>query len=125
MGGEEGPRDTVPFGFFKRSIFDRIGLYDERLVRAQDYEINRRIIAAGGTVWLNPQIEAYYHNQSTLAKFYKKQIVKEAPYNAYMWWVAPYAFAPRHAITGFFTAGVLGGLALGPLTAWIHGCFTI
>jgi hypothetical protein len=33
--------------------------------------------------------------------------------------VAPYAFAPRHAITGFFAAGVLGGLALGPLTAWI------
>lgn len=120
LDAQERPADTVPYGFFKRTIFDRIGLYDERLVRAQDYEINRRIIAAGGTVWLNPQIEVYYHNQPTLAKFYKKQIVREAPYNAYLWWVAPYAFAPRHAITGFFAAGALGGLALGPLTAWVR-----
>lgn len=120
LDAQEKTADTVPYGFFNRSIFDRIGLYDERLVRAQDYEINRRIIASGGTVWLNPQIEVYYHNQPTLAKFYKKQIAKEAPYNAYLWWLAPYAFAPRHAITGFFAAGVLSGLALGPLSAWIQ-----
>jgi hypothetical protein len=34
--------------------------------------------------------------------------------------LAPYAFASRHAITGFFAAGVLGGLCLGPLTHWIQ-----
>ncbi len=113
-GADEGPRDTVPFGFFRRDLFDAIGLFDERLVRAQDYEFNRRIKAAGHTVWLNPAIQSQYYNQPTLTAFYGKQFLKEAPYNAYLWYLAPYAFAPRHAITGVFAAGVLGGLALTP-----------
>lgn len=108
----EGPADTVPYGFFRSDIFDQIGLFDERLVRAQDYEINRRISMAGGVVWLNPRIQVLYYQQPNLSSFLKKQIQKEAPYNAYLWYVAPYAFAPRHAITGVFALGVIGGLAL-------------
>jgi succinoglycan biosynthesis protein ExoA len=109
VGDPEGPADTVPYGFFRRSLFDRIGLFDERLLRAQDYEFNRRIIASGGTVWRNPSIKAHYHNQATLRAFFRKQIDEEAPYNVYMWYLAPYAFAWRHAITGLFAAGVIGG----------------
>lgn len=112
VGGQEGPADTVPFGFFRRDVFDRIGVFDERLVRAQDYEFNRRIIASGGKVWRDPRIRVLYHNQPTLAAFYRKQIEREAPYNVYMWYVAPYAFAWRHGIPGAFVAGVIGGAVL-------------
>ncbi len=118
----EGPVDTVPYGCFRRDVFNRLGFFDERLVRAQDYEMNRRIIAAGGIVWLNPAIRVQYFQQPDLASFIRKQILHEAPYNAYMWYLAPYAFAPRHAITGVFAAGVLGGVALAVLfkpVAWI------
>jgi glycosyltransferase involved in cell wall biosynthesis len=118
-GVAEGPRDTVPFGFFRADLFAAIGFFDERLVRAQDYEFNRRIQASGRVVWLNPAIRCHYHNQPTLRAFFRKQFVHEAPYNAYMWYLAPYAFAIRHAITGVFALGVLGGLALGPVTPWI------
>lgn len=109
---EPGPADTVPFGFFKRSVFERVGYFDERLVRNQDYELNRRIIDSGGSVWIDPKIVAYYHNQSSLWGFLKKQFVKEGPYNAYLWYLAPYARAFRHGITGVFAAGVLGGAML-------------
>jgi succinoglycan biosynthesis protein ExoA len=112
----EGPADTVPYGFFPRSIFSRIGLFDERLVRAQDYEINRRIIASGGTVWLNPLIRVQYYPPASLRQFLRKQIEKEAPYNAYLWYVAPYSFAIRHAITGLFAAGVVTGVLLSPVS---------
>ena len=108
----EGPVDTVPYGCFRRDVFNRVGFFDERLVRAQDYEMNRRIIAAGGVVWLNPAIRVHYFQQPDLASFIRKQILREAPYNAYMWYLAPYAFAPRHAVTGVFAAGVIGGLVL-------------
>lgn len=124
-GASAGPRDTVPFGFFRRDLFDAIGLFDVRLVRAQDYEFNRRIRASGKTVWLNPAINSQYYNQQTLLSFYRKQLLREAPYNAYLWFLAPHAFAPRHAITGVFAAGVLGGLALTPffprLIGWPFG----
>ncbi|MDC0276878.1 glycosyltransferase [bacterium] len=109
-----GETDTVPYGFYKKEIFKKIGYFDERLVRAQDYEFHRRIIKFGGRIWRNPKINVHYHNQPNLVKFLSKQIKLDAPYNAYMWYLAPYTFAYRHAITGLFTVGVLGGIILSP-----------
>ena len=114
-GAKENWADTVPYGFYRRKLFDQIGWLDERLVRAQDYEFNRRIIAAGGRIFRNPDIQIHYFNQPSLSAFYRKQFFLEAPYNAYMWYLAPYAFAWRHAITGFFTLGFLGGITFGPI----------
>jgi glycosyltransferase involved in cell wall biosynthesis len=119
----EGPADTVPYGFFRREIFDRVGLFDQRLVRAQDYEMNRRIIAAGGTIWRNPRIEVSYFPPSRFSSFIKKQLKLEAPYNAYMWYLAPYSFAPRHAITGLFAASLILGAALSFFVHWIRVAF--
>jgi glycosyltransferase involved in cell wall biosynthesis len=119
----EGPADTVPYGFFKREIFSRVGLFDERLVRAQDYEMNRRIIAAGGKVWRNPRIEITYFPQPDFRSFIKKQVAYEAPYNVYMWYLAPYAFAPRHAITGVYALGVISGTVLSFFFSWIRIAF--
>jgi glycosyltransferase involved in cell wall biosynthesis len=122
-GASEGPADTVPYGFFKRDMFARIGYFDERLVRAQDYEMNRRIIASGGCVWRNPAIHVAYYQQPDLRSFIRKQIVLEAPYNAYLWYVAPYAFAWRHAITGVFAFGVIAGLLLSPISSLVRYAF--
>ncbi len=123
IGASEGPADTVPYGFYRRDVVERIGWFDERLVRAQDYEFNRRLSVAGGKIWRNPAIQVNYYNQSSLRAFYKKQVLLEAPYNAYMWYLAPYAFAPRHAITGIFAFGVLGGIFLSPLSHLIAWSF--
>lgn len=119
----EGPADTVPYGFFKREIFDRVGMFDERLVRAQDYEMNRRILAAGGTIWRNPRIAVSYYPQPDFKSFIAKQVKYEAPYNAYMWYLAPYSFAVRHAITAFFAAGVIAGIFFSPLIHWVRVAF--
>lgn len=117
--------DTVPFGFFRKNIFDRVGFFDERLIRAQDYEMNRRILRSGGKIWLNSDIYSEYYNQPTMGHFLRKQFYKEAPYNAYMWYVAPYAFAVRHAVTGIFAAGVIGGAILSPVTPLIAWPFLV
>ena len=119
----EGPADTVPYGFFRRSIFDRVGMFDERLVRAQDYEMNRRIIAAGGKVWRNPKIQISYFPQPDFVSFIRKQFVYEAPFNAYMWYLAPYSFAARHAITAVFSLGVIGGIFLSPFSGLVRTVF--
>lgn len=123
LGASEGKADTVPYGFFPRHVFDRIGLFDERLVRAQDYEMNRRIIESGGCVWRNPNIHVAYHPPATLQSFLRKQVELEAPYNVYLWYVAPYAFAVRHAITGFFSIGVIAGVLLSPFSRTVRIVF--
>ena len=57
--------DTVPFGCYKREIFDKVGLYDERLVRNQDIELNKRIKKAGGKIYLVPDIKCTYYARET------------------------------------------------------------
>ena len=47
--------DTVPFGCYRRSVFEKYGLFDERLVRNQDIEQNKRITNGGGRIYLIPQ----------------------------------------------------------------------
>jgi len=112
VGMKEGEAYTVPYGFFKKEIFEKVGYFNERLVRAQDYEFNCRIKKYGGKVWINPDISINYYNQPDILKFLGKQFYKEAPYNAYMWHIAPYTFTARHAITGFFASGIILGRIL-------------
>ena len=57
--------DTVPFGCYKKEIFDRIGLYDERLVRNQDIELNKRLKRVGGKIYLVPDIQCTYYARET------------------------------------------------------------
>jgi glycosyltransferase involved in cell wall biosynthesis len=101
--------DTVPFGFFKKSVFYKIGYFDERLTRNQDYEFNQRIIKTGGKIWLDPRIKANYKNQSTF-KGLLRQAINTGKYNVWMWRAAPYSFKLRHAIPGFFVLAIVGFL---------------
>jgi glycosyltransferase involved in cell wall biosynthesis len=52
--------DTVPFGCYRREVFERIGLFDEELIRNQDDELNFRLIRHGGRVLLVPEVSCRY-----------------------------------------------------------------
>jgi len=97
---QESLADTVAYGCFKAEIFERIGLYDERLIRNQDYELNQRIMKAGGNIWLNPKIKVVYYNQSTIKGLFR-QAFFTAEWLSWMWYLAPYSFKVRHAIPAF------------------------
>lgn len=65
--------DTVPFGCYRRDVFARIGGFDEELVRNQDDEFNLRLLRAGGTILLVPDVVSYYHARTSyrqLARMY-------------------------------------------------------
>jgi glycosyltransferase involved in cell wall biosynthesis len=58
--------DTVPFGCFRREVFNRVGLFDEELIRNQDDEFNFRLITRGGRVLLLPGVSCRYYARSSL-----------------------------------------------------------
>lgn len=60
-GGAEGFVETVPFGAFRREVFDRVGMYNEKLVRNQDNDLNARIRKAGGKIYLTAALTTRYH----------------------------------------------------------------
>lgn len=63
--------DTVPFGCFKREVFDKVGLYDNELIRNQDDELNGRIIKNGGKIYLIPSIVTKYYARDKISKVRK------------------------------------------------------
>jgi len=67
--GTAGPVDTVYLGVFRRAVLDRLGGYDESLVRGEDWELNYRIRQAGGTVWYDPRLRVDYRPRPTVAAF--------------------------------------------------------
>jgi succinoglycan biosynthesis protein ExoA len=68
----EGPADTVFGGFYQRGVFDRVGFYDESLVRNQDDELNLRLVRAGGRIWISPRIRSWYHPRPSLSPLFRQ-----------------------------------------------------
>jgi succinoglycan biosynthesis protein ExoA len=63
----DGFVETVPFGAFRRELFDRIGMYNEKLVRNQDNELNARILEAGGRIYQTSALQTEYHPVATFS----------------------------------------------------------
>ncbi len=59
--GNEGYVDTVFLGAFRRRVFEEVGLYDPGAVTNEDAELNQRICAAGGRVYLSRDIVVHYY----------------------------------------------------------------
>lgn len=83
-----GRVDTVPFGAFHRSLFDKIGKFDETLLTNEDYELNTRVRQQGGTIWLDPSIRSKYFARATLSSlaqqyfrygFWKQRMLRRYP----------------------------------------------
>jgi len=63
--------DTVPFGCYKKIVFNRIGLYDTDLTRNQDDELNARLIQNGGKIFLIPDLRIKYFARDRFSKMFK------------------------------------------------------
>lgn len=58
----------VPFGCWRREVFERIGLFDEQMVRDQDVEFNGRLLNSGGRILLLPDVVSQYWGRRTIGQ---------------------------------------------------------
>jgi len=65
---EEGFVDTVFLGAFRRRVFEGAGLYDGRAVTNEDAELNQRVLARGGTIYLSRDIVVHYHPRDSYSR---------------------------------------------------------
>ena len=68
----EGYVDTIAFGAYWRWVFDRIGMFDEELVRNQDDELNARLIMHGGRIYMSGSIRCRYYPRTSLTKLWRQ-----------------------------------------------------
>jgi glycosyltransferase involved in cell wall biosynthesis len=78
----EGWADTVPYGCWRKSTLERLGLFDETLVRNQDDELNLRLLRSGGRIWQNPAIISWYSPRASLSSLFNQ-------YFQYGFWKVP------------------------------------
>ena len=71
-GGAAGPSDTVYLGTFKKDALLAAGGFDEKFIRAQDWELNFRLRSQGGLVWFDPTLIVTYRPRSTLKALAKQ-----------------------------------------------------
>ena len=115
--------DTVPFGCYHRSVFARIGLFDEELIRNQDDEFNHRLLRNGGRVLLLPDVVSYYYARRSI-----RQVARMYYQYGYFKPLAARkigrVMTVRQLVPSAFLVGLVGGgllSLLAPLVAPIWG----
>lgn len=112
LGTDARATDTVYLGIFDRAAIEAVGLFDEDLIRNQDYELNIRLRDAGGTVWFDPTLSVGYTPRGTWAELARQ-------YYEYGWWKSvvlrkhPSSLRLRQLIPPLGMVGVVAGLMIG------------
>jgi cellulose synthase/poly-beta-1,6-N-acetylglucosamine synthase-like glycosyltransferase len=105
--------DTVFGGCYRKEVFDRVGFFNENLVRGQDMEFNLRLKKAEGKTLLVPDIVSYYYARSDLKSFWKHNWANG------LWAILPFLYSPimpvswRHLVPLIFITSLLGSAFLG------------
>lgn len=105
---QSGYVDTVPYGTFKRPLFDKIGYFNEELIRSEDNEINYRIIKNGGKVYLFNDISSIYHPRNTISGLLK-MAYNNGKWATYTNFFLPGSMKLRHFIPFLFVLSLIVG----------------
>jgi cellulose synthase/poly-beta-1,6-N-acetylglucosamine synthase-like glycosyltransferase len=115
VGGEKKFVDTLAFGIYRKEVFDKIGGFDEDLIRNQDDDLNFRLTKEGYKILYNPEIQSEYYVRGSLKKLYKQ-------YYQYGYWKV-YVNKKHKTVTSirqlvplFFVLGLFLGVFLSILT---------
>lgn len=99
---------------YRASVFGRVGLFDERLVRNQDIELNMRLVRAGGRVVVDPRIVSFYRARSTVGAL-ARSCFENGRWVVRSWLVCRARCRPRHLVPLAFVLGLALPLVVSPL----------
>lgn len=72
VGGQAGEAESAYLGIFRKSALERVGGYDEGIIRGEDWELAQRIKKTGGLVWFSPELKVVYWPRGTVGKLAKQ-----------------------------------------------------
>ena len=93
-----GPAETVFLGVFRREALQAVGGFDETLHRAQDWELNHRLLESGRLIWFSPELRVTYRPRSTVRALgkqmydtgkWRREVIRRYPDTANVRYLAP------------------------------------
>ncbi len=107
---------------YRRSVFDKVGLFDESFDACEDVELNYRIDRAGLKCFFAPEIRLPYEPRSTLGGLFR-QLVRYGRGRMRLLRKHPETWSLKTLVPALFVVGLFVGL-LGsfffPWCAWIY-----
>jgi glycosyltransferase involved in cell wall biosynthesis len=117
VGGKAGTVETVYLGVFQKSWLQKVGGFDPKWVRGQDWELNQRIRSAGGVVWFDPRLVVNYFPRSSLSAL-ARQFYQTGVWRGALTRQAPFLSSIRYWIPPLFVVAALFGFPL-----WLYLLF--
>jgi succinoglycan biosynthesis protein ExoA len=117
VGGKAGAVETVYLGVFQKSWLQKVGGFDPKWVRGQDWELNQRIRAASGVVWFDPRLVVNYFPRSSLSAL-GRQFYQTGVWRGALTRQAPFQSSIRYWIPPLFVVAALFGFPL-----WLYLIF--
>ncbi|MBI2982472.1 MAG: glycosyltransferase family 2 protein [Deltaproteobacteria bacterium] len=104
------PKWEINVAYFccRKQIFDKIGLFNERLDRSEDIDFRSRLKKGGYRTLFVPTIECYYAMRTKFTEFIRHMFKNG------LWVLLPLNYAPnvsfslRHIVPLLFVSGILG-----------------
>jgi hypothetical protein len=115
VGRRAGWAQTVYPGTFKREVFDRVGLFDEELLRNQDDELNLRIIQSGGRIWFDPALRVEHIARASFASHFRQHL-EFGLYKVRVMQKRRTVLALRHLVPAVFVIALVGSVLAALIT---------
>jgi glycosyltransferase involved in cell wall biosynthesis len=109
--------DTIPFPAYTRAIIEKVGSYDEELVRNQDDEYNYRIRKAGGKLLLAADVRSSYYSRGSFTSLWK-QFFQYGFYKVRVLQKHPHQMRLRQFVPPAFVAALLVSILLSLIFPW-------
>jgi succinoglycan biosynthesis protein ExoA len=99
---------------YRRSVFDRVGMYDEQFDACEDVEFNYRVFKSGFRSYLSPSLAVYYRPRASLLGLFKQMV---------RYGRGRFQFARKHhdamSVSQLVPPTFLAGLLLGCVAAYV------
>ncbi|MDR2252509.1 MAG: glycosyltransferase family 2 protein [Bifidobacteriaceae bacterium] len=119
-GGAAGPATTVYLGAFRRADLEAVGGFNEKFSRAQDWELNHRLIQAGKVVWFDPALGVIYRPRRTWRGL-ARQFYQTGRWRWYVMRQYPETASARYLAPPVAVAGIGLGLVAGVAGFFLRG----
>ena len=122
VGGKAGEAESAYLGIFDAKALKKVGGYDEKIIRGEDWDLAQRLKASGGKVWFSPELVVKYWPRSNIKalawQFYstgiwRGDLTRRAPGKASIrYFLPPLALLLLVGLVVLASLGVIGELDL-------------